>query len=781
MIMKKMYTLCFVVISLFISAQNGKLDSLLSVYKTTKIAENKQEAALYLSKELFYQNKDSALMFLNYAKQGVKKHKSNKKLISLYYYIQAYFTSDDVGHERAIMYCDSCISIANTADLELQKADCYFSKAVSSYNLGQKKEAIKYFKLSTPIFKKEGKRKKAVNGYANLIAIYQDYNSSDTCEMFFKEAINIADTVEDCKILARLYSNMSALYDKSHRFQTSITYLIIALKYAESCDANKVTILSNLGQEYININNYEKAERYIKLGYLKAYESERADYILDLAADYALFYQNRNKFKESKVILDSAIKYIDTVDYMESSAKLSRSLSWTYAELGEFQKAIYYGDLNIRLCKQNEDDNGLAEAYEYRGYVFYKQKNYNAAIKMYLDGLDLATKIENMVYIKNFYQSLYRAYDESGDYKNGMRYAKLYIELNDSITNYDNSTINSELETKYNSEKKESEIKLLNEEAKYSELELSKSKQQKMILLIGLLVSAFVLSFVIYSYVQKRRANILISLQKEELQAQKLLVESQKELVEEHQKEIVDSIQYAKRIQYTLLAHQDFVDENLPNNFILFRPKDIVSGDFYWATKNGSKFYFAVCDSTGHGVPGAFMSLLNIGFLSEAINEKKIVEPNKVFDYVRNRLITSISKEGQQDGFDGILICVDCITKKISYAAANNAPILISDGNIMELDKDRMPVGKGEREQLFTEFSIVYKEGDILYLYTDGYADQFGGPKGKKFKYKQLNDLLLKNSNLSLNEQSDVLVNEFTQWKGNLEQVDDICIIGIKL
>lgn len=252
-------------------------------------------------------------------------------------------------------------------------------------------------------------------------------------------------------------------------------------------------------------------------------------------------------------------------------------------------------------------------------------------------------------------------------------------------------------------------------------------------------------------------------------------------IIEEKQKEIVDSINYAKRIQYALLANRDFISHFIPNNFILFKPKDIVSGDFYWATEHNNKFYIAVCDCTGHGVPGAFMSLLNIGFLSEAIKEKDIYEPHEIFNYVRSRLINTISKEGQQDGMDGILLCLDHETKQCTYAAANNEPILISNNQIIKLPKDKMPIGKGEKIQSFTLYSIKANAGDTLYLYTDGYADQFGGDNGKKFKYKALNDILLTNVNQSMAYQKEHLNNTIEQWKGSLEQVDDILVIGIKL
>lgn len=258
------------------------------------------------------------------------------------------------------------------------------------------------------------------------------------------------------------------------------------------------------------------------------------------------------------------------------------------------------------------------------------------------------------------------------------------------------------------------------------------------------------------------------------------LNESLEKLFEKN-REITDSINYAKKIQYTLLAHDAFLIENMPQHFVYFQPKDIVSGDFYWATSRDNKFYLAVCDSTGHGVPGAFMSLLNIGFLSEAINEKQIYKPNEVFDFVRERLTTSISKDGQKDGFDGILICIDKTTNTITYSAANNKPVLINTNVLTEAACDKMPVGVGEKKEDFKLHTLTAKKGNMLYLYTDGYADQFGGPKGKKFKYKQLNEQLLASSNLPMHEQKQQLETIFENWRGDIEQTDDVCVIGIRI
>jgi serine phosphatase RsbU (regulator of sigma subunit) len=175
------------------------------------------------------------------------------------------------------------------------------------------------------------------------------------------------------------------------------------------------------------------------------------------------------------------------------------------------------------------------------------------------------------------------------------------------------------------------------------------------------------------------------------------------------------------------------------------------------------------------------MSLLNIGFLSEAINEKKILDTGQIFNYVRQRLISVLGNEGQKDGFDGILMCFDKTAKTITYSAANNCPVIVNGSEMIELSYDKMPVGVGEKTDHFKTYTLPWQEGATLYLYTDGYADQFGGPKGKKFMYKQLNELIKQNAGQALDKQKEILEGAFNSWRGKLEQVDDICIMGVKL
>ena len=257
----------------------------------------------------------------------------------------------------------------------------------------------------------------------------------------------------------------------------------------------------------------------------------------------------------------------------------------------------------------------------------------------------------------------------------------------------------------------------------------------------------------------------------------------QKHLIEEKQKEIVDSITYAKRLQEAILPPIEFVNTNLKNNFIYYQPKDIVAGDFYWAEKVGDKFFIAAADSTGHGVPGAMVSVVCSNALNRTIKEFKLTETGKILDKTRDLVLETFEKSEKdvKDGMDISLLCIDSINKKIFWSGANNPLWYIQNNELHEIKADKQPIGKTDNPKPFTTHQINHKENTTFYLFTDGFADQFGGPNGKKFKYKQFSELLIKHDNLSAKEKADIINKTFLDWKGNLEQVDDVCVIGIKL
>ncbi len=275
-------------------------------------------------------------------------------------------------------------------------------------------------------------------------------------------------------------------------------------------------------------------------------------------------------------------------------------------------------------------------------------------------------------------------------------------------------------------------------------------------------------------------------------------ITKQKHEIEEKNKEITDSINYAQKIQHTLMASDKLLDDNLrkagteKDYFMLYKPKDIVSGDYYWAYKpeHENSFILITADCTGHGVPGAFMSLLCISYLNEVVKEQRITKPDQIFNLVRDKIVNNFkSNENSErkDGMDAVIYKLNYDTNTLEYAAANNPVVLLepTENNsfeLIELKADKMPVGV-THDGLYKPFTYgehKLKPGTLIYTFTDGYADQFGGQRGKKFMYKQMRELFIKNAKLPLHEQKQLLDIAIEDWKGISEQVDDILVVGVK-
>lgn len=279
----------------------------------------------------------------------------------------------------------------------------------------------------------------------------------------------------------------------------------------------------------------------------------------------------------------------------------------------------------------------------------------------------------------------------------------------------------------------------------------------------------------------------ILALQNEKLEQQVTErtkeINGQKHLLQEKNKEITDSINYAQRLQQAILPPIKFITENFPNNFVFYKPKDIVAGDFYWAEEIGDLFFIAAADSTGHGVPGAIVSVVCSNALNRTVKEFGMSETGKILDKARELVVETFSKSNTEvkDGMDISLLCFDKQNQKVFWSGANNPLWYIHDMKLMEIKADKQPIGKTDNPKSFTTQEIEYKINTTFYLFTDGLADQFGGPKGKKFKYKQFEQLLLSINEKSMQEQSIIINQKFEEWKGELEQIDDVCVIGMKI
>jgi serine phosphatase RsbU (regulator of sigma subunit) len=640
--------------------------------------------------------------------------------------------------------------------------------------------------------------KGTIKALLRIGSTYSKLDLLDSSKVFYTKAIQISRNLHEDILLSESLIRQGRIYYDLADYTTAINNYIEALNILEKNNIknyNLGSLYHYIGSVFKRQDNMEKAKEYYKKEYALAKELNDNDL---LASSLYLLSQCEDASKEQLKLLFQALKICEKTNDKKMVLVIYANLIDVYHETGEHDKSIFYALKSVELTKQQKGNNleivnslcNLAQAYN-------DKKDYKTALKYLNEVKEYLPSLQKKASLakKDYYRQAYKAFQGIGDYQNALNNYKEFADIQLESLKEDKIKSVAEIETKYDANKKSLQIQALEKE-KVQEANITRLEKKKQLTIIwsitgGLLLVIAFASFVFRSLRITRRQKGIIEKQKEEVdkqreiadsrriiaEEQKEVIQYQKALVEEHQREIVDSITYAKRIQYSLLANKALLDANLPEHFILFKPKDIVSGDFYWATKRENKFYLAACDSTGHGVPGAFMSLLNISFLNEAINEKNIVEPHHILNHVRQRLIENV--DGGYDGMDAILVCIE--ENNITYAAANNSPTIIKNGQLISLATDKMPVGKGENKTSFTLHTLAFEKNDCLYLYTDGYADQFGGPHGKKFKYKQLDELLISISNLPAAKQMKIVHQQFESWKGNLEQVDDVLIIGIRL
>jgi serine phosphatase RsbU (regulator of sigma subunit)/Tfp pilus assembly protein PilF len=542
-------------------------------------------------------------------------------------------------------------------------------------------------------------------------------------------ALSLFQQIDDQKGISQAYNNMGIVYASQKNFQKALECYLTTLAIKKKLGDKKATssTLINIGSAYDNLREYDKAFVY----YREALTLKR---------------EMSDRRGEGICMLN---------------------IGQAHVKLGNMDSALFYLDESLRIRRSINDHRGICSSLSTLGSVHTTLGHFAEAEALLLEADSIAIELGTVDLSAQICDQLVGLYDTTGRYKAALMAYKRYsdymdtIGLEESRRNADKVDMTIMFETeKLEMQKQQEMVNALAEE----------DKKQRLIWIIG--ISVVLLIVVIFSIFLFTRLNII--------RKQKSIIETQKVLVEEKSREVIDSINYAKRIQYTLLAHENFLKAHLKDHFVFFQPKDIVSGDFYWASAQGDKFFVAVCDSTGHGVPGAFMSLLNISFLNEAIAERKMTEPAAILDFVREKLIFHISQEGNQDGMDAVLLCIDKGSKTITYAGANNSPVIIGSKGMVDCDGDKMPVGLGEKMIPFRQHSVLVAEDEVMYIFTDGFADQFGGDKGKKYKRTKLLEKLSLWKNDEMRLQKDKLAGEFQSWRGNLDQVDDVLVVGIR-
>jgi tetratricopeptide (TPR) repeat protein len=662
--------------------------------------------------------------------------------------------------------------------------------------------------------------------YIELCWEYSYYGKNNEAISCGLKAIEFAKKNKNEFNLAAAQNALGSAYDEISNFKKAEYYFNEALKFYKSKKKDKKisATLNNLGTVYFSESNYKKAlECFYEALKLKEQLKDSSG-IANCYTNLANVYWEIDQKQKAIDLFNKSIVIHRVINNKEGLGSSLSNLAGLYSFLGEFEKAYKCHSEALKIYQEINLPEGLSSCYSNMGFYFRELKKIDSAVYYYQKAIDISITIgdqvtyansllslgeikaenkkpkEAILYYKqalklldnaqslNSMQSVYlalsNAYFDVGDYKNAIIMHRNYSFLKDSLFSVENSKIFSDLKTQFEVDKKETEISAKAEAEKEKLKEISEiDKQKRNSVIIAVII--ILLLLLIFSTLLFKRFK-LIQKQNKIIEFQKTEVEHQKQLIEEHQKEMNDSISYAKRIQSSFMASENEFKGKLKDYFILFNPKDVVSGDFYWAGSTSNHLYFCVADSTGHGIPGAFMSLLNISLLNEALLSKGLTETNELLDFVRKILIIGLkadeSGQGGNDGMDCTMVRLDINRMEIQVSGANNPLWILRDNKLIEIPVDKMPVGRSPKENIpFKSTTFQLQVNDLVIMFTDGYADQFGGPKGKKFKYKQLNELLIEISDKPLKEQSIRLQEIFSNWKGDLEQVDDVCIIGFKL
>ncbi|MBA3680584.1 MAG: SpoIIE family protein phosphatase [Bacteroidetes bacterium] len=676
---------------------------------------------------------------------------------------------------------DSLLKVITKATSDSGKLTIFINQIIVPFkDAGDFEKAIEYYNTAKEFCKTD--KKLQINlalQYVNILMAQEKYIIAiDSVNKLMVRSIKSKDLNGQAlclrtKALIQLNSGeyekaAQMYYDALKIWQQTEVMLNIALGYSDLAAINYY------------LGHYDKAAMYwqksVEIYELNNIKPELASNLGNLG----LAYIELANYYKAEVAIKRSIEINEELDKPIALANTYTNYSKLEYHKNNILKAIEYNNLAIDYFKKINDVNHLSNGYSNGAELARSIKKYDEALSYINKAFEYESQRENKNNLGSLYLNRAAIFYDIGKTKEAYDDLQRHIAIKDSLVNLDNQKAISELEKKYELNEKEKENQLLNEKLKVNEVE--SSRQQITIFLIGiiLLIVAIVAFVLIRQNRQKNKINL-------ELGEKNNIIEEKNKLVEAQHKDITDSIKYAERIQQAILPPDKLMQATLPNTFVYFKPKDILSGDFYWMEETASHIFLAVADCTGHGVPGALISIINYNLLNKAVLEKNLNDPaeilNAVNGWLTQTLHQSYNEDAVKDGMDVTLLSINKKSKEILFAGAMNSIYVVSDKILGEYNGNKFPVGAfiEDKPQNFTSQKVALKTNDIIYLFTDGFPDQFGGPNGKKLKYKLLKEILREVSSLPLTEQKSKISQSFTDWQGDYEQVDDVCLIGIRV
>lgn len=703
---------------------------------------------------------------------------------------------EEAKYTDRITYWDSLTQRALKLNLKKVASDATSNIGFIYYNHGDIPKAIEFYRKSIKIDEQTNNKSGMATTLNNIASIYQRQGDIPMALENYNQSLKICTEIKDRKGMATAIYNIGTIYEDQGDITKALDHYIQSLKIDEEIKEKQgiAANLNNIGLIYSNQGDNLKAlDYYIHSLAIRKEINDKQGMATSLA-NIASVYRERGDISMTLIYAKQSLKILEDIDDKHGIAISLANLGGYFKDQGDMDKAMDYYMQSLKKSEEINDKDGISNSLNNLAAGMLKQGKMDGARTMAEHSLKLSRELgypENIIKASN---TLSKIYSKTGNWQGAYEMQVLFKQMADSINNENTRKASIKKGFQYAYEKKAAADSVkAKAEHKVFEARSKQEKTQRMALYLGISLIAVFSVFMYNRFRVTRNQKGIIEVQKSEVDKQReladsrrIIAEEQRYVIQEKQKEILDSIQYASRIQGAMLTSEEYISQNFKADyFIFYQPKDIVSGDFYWAVKHDNLFYMATSDCTGHGVPGAFMSLLNISFLNETVIERGIAEPAKILDEQRTKIIKALNPKGNEnskDGMDCVLCAFDLLANKLDFAASNNPLWHIRNKQLTEYKADKMPVGKGEdNAKGFTHHSIDLQKGDLIYTFTDGYADQFGGPKGKKFMYKQFSQLILENHHLPLAEQRVLFEKTINAWKGSKEQVDDILVIGVRI
>ncbi len=750
-------------------AQTNKIDSVLQKIQTLSADTNKVNSYLYLG--MAYQNSE-VKKAEDFLQQGLVlarqlRYKKGEGLAlyrkALIYWRQNQFRVADSLNQTALQLFEN-------QKLTTEIIDCQATAGSIRLSQGHYVEALTWYLKVLKVVENLKDEVRLALLYNNIGLVYKNQNQLEEALVYFQKAFAINEKRQDIGQTTNL-NNMGLIEYERKNFRQAIALYQKALQFNEKKNNQRSIALNtnNIANAYLGLQAPAEALPYIRRSIalnqsLKQqnplnYSSLAKAYHLLGKKDSALFY------------FHYAIKVSKLANTRKLSQQIYRELAATHKINNQFDSALYYKDMETQLKDSLLSEEGLTK-------IANLQNSYETAQQQ--TKIALLEK-DNQINELKLYENTLLAEKSS----NQITLLQRENELNEATIRQQTTATENQ---KINAERQQAQIKLLTQQKELNKIE--NEKRQLIQNITFLLITFVLLGFIGLSigYYQKRRANQLLQIQKDEIvqQAQDLQVAN--EVIGAKNKNILSSINYAQRIQQAMLPLPNRFDEvfGINNTFILFMPKDIVSGDFYWLHQlDNEQVLVAVIDCTGHGVPGAFMSMIGNQLLFDIVEKQEITGVAQILDVLHQDIQKTLKQNTthNHDGMDMALCKIDRKTQTVWYAGAINPLYYVQNLELIELKADRLTIGGIHQTNHFTEQKFTTSQPTTLYLSTDGYKDQIGGEKKEKFMAQRFKKLLLAHHQLTMPEQKDIFLQTFNQWKdqSNRKQIDDVLVMGIYL